>query len=446
MKQNESTDCTRRSFLGKSLAVGAAASAFTIIKPELVRGAGKERLRAGLVGCGGRGTGAAADLLSADPNVELVAMGDIFEDKLHASLAALRDPEKLMHASPKRAAEFRGKPVNELVDSIRKRVTVDPEHCFIGFDAYRKVLAADIDVVLLCTPPGHRPQQFEAAVNAGKHIFTEKPIATDPVGARRFIAAVKKAEERKLIVAAGTQRHSQREYIETVQKIHDGAIGEVVELAANYLSGPVMHVDHRDPAWGDMEWQHRNWYSFVWICGDQMVEQHIHTIDFCNWVMGTHPVSVVASGGVAWRPREELYGNIYDHLTADFIYPNGVRLASACRQYPKGCYRKVWNTIVGSKGRSDGIDLGSKGLDPYVQEHVRLADSIRGDIPYVNDGMNVAESTLTCIMGREAAYSGTEVTWDMIMASKQDLQPKAFDYKLAMDVPPVAVPAHYIFA
>ena len=445
MKQNESTDCTRRSFLGKSLAVGAA-SAFTIIKPELVRGAGKERLRAGLVGCGGRGTGAAADLLSADPNVELVAMGDIFEDKLHSSLAALRDPEKLMHASPRQAAEFRGQPVNELADSIRKRVTVDPEHCFIGFDAYRKVLASDIDVVLLCTPPGHRPQQFEAAVNAGKHIFTEKPIATDPVGARRFIAAVKKAEERKLIVAAGTQRHSQREYIETVQKIHDGAIGEVVELAANYLSGPVMHVDHRDPAWGDMEWQHRNWYSFVWICGDQMVEQHIHTIDFCNWVMGTHPVSVVASGGVAWRPREELYGNIYDHLTADFIYPNGVRLASACRQYPKGCYRKVWNTIVGSKGRSDGIDLGSKGLDPYVQEHVRLADSIRGDIPYVNDGMNVAESTLTCIMGREAAYSGTEVTWDMIMASKQDLQPKALDYKLAMDVPPVAVPAHYIFA
>jgi predicted dehydrogenase len=446
MKQNKSTDCTRRSFLGKALAAGAATSALTIIKPELVRGSGKERLRAGLVGCGGRGTGAAADLLSADPNVELVAMGDIFEDKLRLSLAVLRDPEKLMHASPKQAAEFRGQPVNEMVDSIRKRVTVDPEHSFIGFDAYRKVLASEIDLVLLCTPPGHRPEQFEAAVNSGKHVFTEKPIATDPVGARRFIAAAKNAGERKLTVAAGTQRHSQREYMETVQKIHDGAIGEVVELTANYLSGPVFHVDHRDPAWGDMEWQHRNWYSFVWICGDQMVEQHIHTIDFCNWVMRTHPVSVVASGGVAWRPREDLYGNIYDHLTADFIYPNGVRLASACRQYPGGCYQKVWNTVVGSKGRSDGIDLGSKGLDPYVQEHVRLVDSIRGDIPYVNDGMNVAESTLTCIMGREAAYSGAEVTWDMIMASKQDLQPKALDYKLAMDVPPVAVPAHYIFA
>jgi len=445
MTSNEPTGYTRRWFLSRSLAAGAAASALTIIKPELVRGAGKERLRAGLVGCGGRGTEAAVDLLTADPHVELVAMGDIFEDKLQKSLANLRDPGFLAGVSPKRAAEFTSKPLAELVDSIRQRVHVDPEHSFVGFDAFRKVLASDIDVVLLCTPPGHRPEQFEAAVQAGKHVFTEKPIATDPVGARRFITAVKLAEERKLTLVAGTQRRSHREYIETVQKIRDGAIGEVVDLSANYLSGPVLHVDHRDPAWGDMEWQHRDWYSFVWICGDQMVEQHIHTIDFCNWVVGTHPTSVIASGGVAWRPREELYGNIYDHLTADFVYPNGVHLGSACRQYPKGCYRKVWNTVVGSKGRSDGIDLGSKGLDPYVQEHVRLVNSIRGDSPYVNDGMTVAESTLTCIMGREAAYSGMEITWDMIMASQQNLQPKALDYKLAMEVPPVAVPAHYQF-
>jgi predicted dehydrogenase len=416
-----------------------------IIKPELVRGAGKERLRAGLVGCGGRGTGAAIDFLTADPNVELVSMGDVFEDKLQQSLGRLRDPNFLAGASPKNAAEFTGKPLGELVDSVRKRVTVDPEHCFCSFDAYKKVIASDIDVVLLCTPPGHRPEHFEAAVNGRKHIFTEKPIATDPVGTRRFTAAVRKAEESRLAVVAGTQRRSHKEYVETVQKIRDGAIGEVVDLSACYLSGPVLHVDRRDPSWGDMEWQHRDWYSFVWICGDQMVEQHIHTIDFCNWVMGTHPASVVASGGAAWRPREELYGNIYDHLTADFVYPNGVHLHSACRQYPKGCYRKVWNTVVGSKGRSDGIDLGSKGMDPYVQEHVRLVNSIRGDGSYVNEGMTVAESTLTCIMGREAAYSGIEITWDMILASTQDLQPKTLDYKLAMAVPPVAVPAQYKF-
>jgi len=445
MVQNEVTTCTRRSFLGRSLAAGAAASALTIIRPELVRGAGKERLRAGLVGCGGRGTGAAVDLLTADPNVELVSMGDVFEDKLQKSLANLCDPNFLMNASPKHAAEFTGQPLAELVESARKRVKVDPDHSFIGFDAYRKVLASDIDVLLLCTPPGHRPEHFEAAVGAGKHIFTEKPIATDPAGTRRFMAAVKKAEEAKLTVVAGTQRRSQRECIETVQKIHEGAIGDVLELSANYLSGPVFHVDHRDPAWGDMEWQHRNWYSFVWICGDQMVEQHIHTIDFCNWVMGAHPVSVVGSGGVAWRPREELYGNIYDHLTADFVYPNGVHMHSACRQYPKGCYQKVWATVVGSKGQSDGSDRGAKGQYAQVQEHVRLVNGIRGDIPYTNDGMTVAESTMTCIMAREAAYSGKEITWDTIMASKQDLQPKTLDYKLAMAVPPVAVPGQYEF-
>src|SRR5215472_1157335 len=444
MGRNELTECTRRSFIGGSLAA-AATSALTIIKPELVHGAGKERLRAGLVGCGGRGTGAAIDLLTADPNVELISMGDIFEDKLQKSKTNLRDPQFLMQASPKRVAEFTGQPLRELVESLRKRVNVDPEHSFSGFDAYRKVIASDVDVVLLCTPPGHRPEQFEAAVNAGKHIFTEKPIATDPVGTRRFIAAVKKAEQSKLTVVAGTQRRSQKECIETVQKIRDGVIGEVVALSANYLSGPVFHVDHRDPAWGDMEWQHRNWYSFVWICGDQVVEQHIHLIDFCNWVMGTHPVSVVASGGVAWRPREELYGNIYDHLTADFVYPNGAHLYSACRQYPKGCHRKVWNAVTGSKGRSDGIDMGTKGLDAQVQEHVRLVNSIRGDSPCINDGMQVAESTMTCIMGREAAYAGMEITWDMIMTSKQDLQPKTLDFKLAMGVPHVAVPAQYQF-
>jgi predicted dehydrogenase len=435
----------RRSFLSKSLAAGAAASAYTILRPELVRGAGKEKLRAGLVGCGGRGTGAAADLLSADPHVELVAMGDIFDDKLQASLSKLRDPKFLAEASPKNAAAFTGQPLGELVESIRKRVAVDPEHCFVGFDAYRKVIASELDVVLLCTPPGHRPAQFEAAVNGGRHIFTEKPIATDAVGTRRFLASVQKARDMKLTVVAGTNHRSQKEFIETVGKIHDGAIGDVTALSASYLSGPVLHVDHRDPAWGDMEWQHRDWYSFVWICGDQMVEQHIHTIDFCNWVMNAHPASVVASGGAAWRPREELYGNIYDHMTADYVYPNGVHMYSACRQYPKGGFRKVWNDVTGTKGHSDGTDMGSKGMDPYVQEHIKMVASIRGDAPYENNGVQVAESTMTCIMAREAAYSGEEITWDQAMASQQDLQPKAFDYKLAMEVPPLAVPGQYKF-
>jgi predicted dehydrogenase len=350
-----------------------------------------------------------------------------------------------MDESPKRVADFIGKPLAELIKSVQQRVKVDPEHRFVGFDAFKKVITSDVDIVLLCTPPGYRPEHFEAAIDARKHVFTEKPIATDAVGTRRFMAAVKKAEQLKLTVVAGTQMRSEKQIIETVQKIRSGAIGEVVGLGAYYLSGPVMHADHRDPNWGDMEWQNRNWYSFLWICGDQIVEQHIHRIDFCNWVMGTHPVSVIASGGTAWRPREELYGNIYDHLSADFVYPNAVRMNSICRQYPEACYQKRWNVVIGTKGRSDGADMGSKGLDPQVQEHIRLVNSVRGDSSYTNDGMAVAESTLTCIMGRESAYSGLEVTWDMIMASNQDLQPKAFDYKLAMKVPPVPVPGQYRF-
>jgi predicted dehydrogenase len=430
-------------FSRRDLLAGGAA-AFTIIRPELVRGAGPEKLKAGLIGCGGRGTQAAVNMLSGDPNVELVAMGDIFEDHLEGSLKELRDPEFLSQ-NVKQVSDFTGKPVNELAKSVAERVKVGPEQRFSSFDAFHKVIASDIDIVMLCTPPGYRPQHFEAAIAAKKHVFTEKPIATDPVGVRRFMAAAKKAQELKLTVVSGAQRHADAEYVETVKKIQDGAIGDIVSLTARYLSGPVMHADARDPKWGDMEWQHRNWYSFIWICGDQIVEQHYHNIDFMNWLMGTHPVSVVASGGVAWRPREELYGNIYDHMSSEFVYPNGVRLSSYCRQYPSGCYRKTDDLIAGTKGRSDGKDLGRKGLNPYVVEHQKLMASIRGDGPYVNEGMQVAEATMTSIMGRESAYSGIEITWDMIMNSQQNLQPKEFDYKLSMEAPGLPVPGKYKF-
>ena len=308
-----------------------------------------------------------------------------------------------------------------------------------------QIAQSDVDIVMLTTPPGYRPEHFEAAVNAGKHVFTEKPIATDPVGVRRFLAAGKVAAEKKLTVVSGAQRHAHREYVETVDKIKNGAIGDVVALNSRYLSGPVMHAKERDPKWGDMEWQQRNWYSFIWICGDQIVEQHFHNIDFINWVMGTHPVKVFASGGVAWRPREPLYGNIYDHMTSEFEYPNGVRFSSHCRQYPRGVYYNVSDLIVGTKGRSDGKDLGGKGINPYAQEHINLVNSILGTGPYKNESVPVAESTMTAIMARESAYSGMELTWDQIMASKQDLQPKAFGYNRAMDPGELPVPGKYKF-
>ena len=197
-----------------------------------------------------------------------------------------------------------------------------------------------------------------------------------------------------------------------------------------------------------MEYQHRNWYSFVWVCGDQVVEQHLHNIDVCNWFMGTHPTEVVASGGAAWRPRQPEYGNIYDHLSADFVYPNGVHLSSWCRQYPgKEMAQNVSERIVGSKGVIDSAALRGARLpfDPYVQEHIDMVNSILGKGPYLNEAMAVAESTMTCIMAREAAYSGRKITWDMIMNSQQDLLPKNFDYKASVPVPPLPVPGKYEF-
>lgn len=453
---------SRRSFLKQSAAAGGA---FTILRPELVRGAGGEKIKAGLIGCGGRGTAAVVDLLTGDENVELVAMADIFEDKLESSLASLRDPQFLgRHAGIVLQRKRRPEEMSAgaLVASIQPRIQVSPDRRFVGFDAYRKLIAAEVDLVLLTTPPGHRPAHFEAAIDAGKHVFTEKPIATDPVGVRRFLVSAEKARARKLSVVSGAQRRSTREFIETVQRIHDGAIGPVTALYVNYVSTPVFHANARDPKWGDMEWQHRNWYSFRWICGDQVVEQHFHNIDFCNWVMGTHPVKVVASGGAAWRPREELYGDIYDHMFSDFVYPNGVRLTSHCRQYPKGAYEVVNDLVVGTKGRSNGVALGPVGgsfideakpprylfigkLNGQVQEHIDLLKSIRGDGPYLNHGPFVAESTLTCIMARESAYSGREITWDMIMASKQDLQPASFDYQQRMPPSQLPMPGEYKF-
>jgi predicted dehydrogenase len=333
----------------------------------------------------------------------------------------------------------------DLAASILPRIQVQPDRHFVGFDAYRKLAQSDVDIVMLATPPGYRPIHFEAAVEAGKHVFTEKPIATDPTGARRFMAAGRKAAEKKLTVMSGAQRHEDKPYAESVQKIHDGALGEIVALYSNYLSGPVFHADARDAKWGDMEWEHRNWYSFLWLCGDQIVEQHFHNIDFMNWVMGTHPEKVVASGGAAWRPRAALYGNIYDHMASDFVYPNGVHLSSHCRQYPRGLYSNVSDLIVGSKGRSTGLDLGTKGINPYVQEHIDMVDSILGRKPYINQSIPIAESTLTCIMARESAYSGVAITWDQIMNSKQDLMPENFGYDLKTEPTPLPVPGQYKF-
>lgn len=414
---NISAGLTRR-----SLMTGASA-AFAIVRPEIARGQGADKLKAGLVGVGGRGRQAVVDLLTADANVEVTAMADIFEDKLEQNLAWLREDRNA---------------------KIRDRVKVAPDARFVGFEAYKKILASDVDIVMLCTPPGWRPVHFEAAVEARKHIFCEKPFGTDPVGVQRFMRAAKKSEEMKLTVVSGAQRRFDQEYQETVKKIKDGVIGDVIAAYAYWVGGPVIQQKARDPKWGDMTWEHRNWYSNLWLCGDQVVEQHLHNIDVINWVMGGPPLSVVASGGTSWRPRDPVHGNIYDHLAADFVYANGVRMSSYCRQYPAGLYRNVSELVIGTRGRSNCHDLGTKGERGYVAEHMALVRSIRGGA-YVNHAMPVAESTMACIMARESAYSGQEITWDMAMNSKLDLSPKEVGYEAKYTPPPYPRPGEYKF-
>lgn len=421
------TNSSRRSFLGSA----AGAAAFTIIKPELVRGAGNEKLKYGLIGCGGRGTQAIQNVLTGCDNVEIVALADIFEDKMEDCL------RKSKALDPKLSDRFK----------------VDAEHRFVGFEAYKKILASDIDVVMLATPPAYRPMHFAAAVEAKKHIFCEKPMGADPVNCRKFMAAATKSEELKLTVKSGAQRRSQVWYLDNYKRLKGGELGEIVALNANWVGTPVLQFNtwpnkKRDPKWSDFEFQNRGWYSFVWICGDQIVEQHLHNLDVCNWFMGAHPIEVVASGGASWRPREEEYGDIFDHVYADFVYPNGVHMASHCRQIGgPGIAQNVSERIVCTKGVIDSIALrGAKlPMDPYVQEHMDMVNSILGKGPYLNEAMAVAESTMTAIMGREAAYSGLKITWDMIMNSQLDLLPKSFDPNESLPVRPLPVPGQYKF-
>lgn len=412
---------SRRGFLGGSAAAG---SAFTIVKPELVRGAGRAPLKAGIVGCGNRGTYTISEFLRGNDDVELVAMGDLYMDRLERSLNLIRERHP----------------------GILPKMKVDREHMFTGFDAYKKVLASDIDVVLLVTPPVYRPVHFEAAVAAKKHIFAEKPLGVDPVGVRRLMAAARKAEAMRLSVGVGAQRRNQPEYVGTIEKIRHGAIGEIAALYAYWMGRPIVRLTEKPPGMGDVEFQTRDWYSYLWLSGGQLVEQHVHNIDVMNWVMGTHPVKALATGGRCWRPMNDAHGDIYDHVSTEFEYANGVRLSSYGRHFPSECTSRIGELVVGTKGRSNCADMAPKGpLDAKIQEQVNFVNSIRGQGPYMNMAMAVAESTMTAIMARESAYSGMEITWDMIMASQQELMPAGVENNPQLGIPPLPVPGQYKF-
>jgi predicted dehydrogenase len=414
---------SRREFIQTA----AAASAAMALPLDGLFAAGSDVIRVGLVGCGGRGTGAARDCLRGAEGVELVALGDLVSDRLATCRAAL-------------AKAAAGDP------AVAAKLKVTDDRCFTGFDAYEKVLASDIHLVLLATPPGFRPGHLAAAVAAGKHIFTEKPVAVDPAGIRSVLATAREAQQKKLAVVAGTQRRHQANYLEIMKRLHDGAIGEIQSGQVFWNQGGLWN-HARQPEWSDAEWQIRNWLYFTWLSGDHIVEQHVHNIDVANWVLRAHPVKAIGVGGRQWR-TDPRFGHIYDHFAIDFEYPTGARVMSMCRQIA-GTRGRIGEHFIGAKGSSsisntsDGTITGGKAwsfkapekqVSPYVQEHTDLVASIRAGRP-LNELQQVAETTLTAIMGREAAYTGQEITWEEILNADQDLAPPQLAFG------PLAVPS-----
>jgi predicted dehydrogenase len=426
MKNHKNTQPGRRKFVKtSSLAAGGL-----LLSPSLLRAKahidGDDAIRVGLIGCGGRGTGAAVQALLSGQNVKLVAMADAFRDRLDKSYDGIK-------------SELEN---NELDAAM---LAVDEEHKFVGFDAYAEVIPL-CDVVLIATPPGFRPQHFEAAVAAGKHIFMEKPVAVDAPGVRRVLAAAEEAKKKKLNVVVGLQRHYQKVYQEWVDRLHDGAIGDITAAYVYWNSGGVW-VRPRQPGMTEMEYQMRNWYYFNWLCGDHINEQHIHNIDVGNWVKQAYPVMAQGMGGRRMRTGKE-HGEIFDHHYVEFTYEDGTKMISQCRHW-KGTPNKVTEAFQGTRGSAPapGQILDSHGhslLDyndrkdpnPYQVEHdVLFAAVAKGDYKFA-DAENAAKSTMTAILGRMATYSGQDVSWDDALASELDLSPA----KYAWDAEPPILP------
>jgi predicted dehydrogenase len=406
---NVAGDSSRRGFLKNSslLVGGAVAGSAALNTLPIARAAhaeGSDMIKVGLVGCGGRGTGAAIQALNTEGKVNLVALGDAFESRMQQAVRAIKGkhPDKIDSEKVSR---------------------------FVGMDAYKGVLASDCDLVILATPPGFRPLQFEAAVEAGKHVFMEKPVATDAPGVRRVLAANEKAKKKNLAVQVGLQRHHENSYKETIKRLHDGEIGDIL-LARAYWNNDGVWVKARDPKWTELEYQIQNWYYFNWICGDHIVEQHIHNLDVINWLMKGYPKEAQGQGGRQVRDGID-FGQIYDHHFVEFTYGSGTKLLSQCRHVPE-----TWSSVSefahGTKGWCDIsgatiYDNNNKVVwkydgrqDGWQEEHHDLFAALRkGEVP--NEGDYGAYSTLTAIMGRMATYSGKKLSWEECLNSNLSL-------------------------
>jgi len=387
-----------------------------------------ETIRVGLIGCGGRGTGAAVQALNARANVKLVAMADAFEDRVTESYETITN-------------------VGEREDrrDLLPQIDVPAERRFAGFDAYQQVIPL-VDVVILTTPPGFRPMHFEAAVAADKHIFMEKPVATDAPGIRKVLATAEEAKRKKLNVVVGLQRHYQTIYREWVDRIHAGMIGDVI-LGRVYWNSAGVWVRERKPEQTEMEYQMRNWYYFNWLCGDHIVEQHIHNIDVANWVKRGHPVRAQGQGGRLVRTGID-HGEIFDHHFVEFEYEDGSRVLSQCRHMP-GCSNSVTEAFHGTNGTAPepGMLISNSGYtlfehddesdpNPYQVEHDELFEAItKGEYTYADTEMG-AEATMTAILGRMATYSGQMIEWETALNSDLSLMPERF----AWDAEPPVLP------
>lgn len=442
MKPEALTLMNRRSFIQKS-AITASVTALTSALPQGVFAAASEELKIGLIGCGGRGSGAVSQALQAtDTPVKLWAMGDLFPDQVESSY-------KLLSSGAAKRYD------RDAFPSLTDKMNVPKERQFSGFDSFQKVIDSGVDVVILATPPHFRPEHFEAAVKAGKHVFMEKPVAVDPVGIRRVLDAAKISKEKNLTVVAGTQRRHQNHYIEIMKRVQDGAIGDIVSGQCYWNMGPLWVEDakkywnkYQAGEWSDMEYQCRNWLFHVWLSGDHICEQHVHNIDIMHWGIGKTPEMVLGIGGRQERVQPQ-YGNGFDHFTVELEFPGGVRVTSMCRQQTGSSF-KVAERLVGTKGQTytdgtSGYILGAnayeyegENVNPYVQEHTNLINSIRnGD--GLNEAEQVAKSTMSAIAGRMSAYTGREMKWDWaLQASKLDLSPPKYEFgDLAVDPPAI---------
>jgi predicted dehydrogenase len=411
-----------------------ASAAATLAAIPNAHAAGSDVLRVGLVGCGDRGTGAATQALAADSNVRLVALADAFGDRIEQCLDVLAKSE-----------------------NVAAKIDVPPDRRFAGFTAYRDLLACGVDVVLLCTPPHFRPRHLREAVEAGKHVFAEKPVAVDAPGVHSVLKTCELAKTKGLSVVSGLCLRSDNGFRATVKRLHDGAIGDVVAIFANDYRGG-RWAKPRQPSWSEMTYQMRNWYNFTWLSGDFNVEQHVHYLDVCAWVMNEqYPEKAVGMGGRQVLTGPE-YGQIYDHFSVVYEYAGGAKLVSNCRQQPR-CRNDMSAQVLGTRGhavlgeRQKGLRIQSAGQEwvytgpqnqMYQAEHDALFAAIRAGKP-INNGEYMARSTLLAIMGRMAAYTGQQITWQMARDSREDLIPSRYDWDAQPPEARVAVPGQTVF-